>query len=192
MAVRPLNTTEYTRIPSSSPASRLVHSDSATWLCLVVLTRVCGMGEGYPTLNLPGLSDVGPQPTNVLGFLTAGAGVFGRPDFRWFSSGGKTGRPPRSASHDFTHGGCGVMRDKWGPDSQVLVFDAGNFGSGHQTDTPVAVSISPRKFSVLLCNTASGSYSRGPQTGSSRPSQTDQARTSRSESESRCRPARSE
>ena len=33
-----------------------------------------------------------------------------------------------------THAGYCAMRDRWGADGQVLIFDAGYFGSGHQHD----------------------------------------------------------
>jgi hypothetical protein len=86
----------------------------------------------YPDQTLPMLSDWNPHRTSAIGVLETGGEVFGREDFRWLATGGRQGKPPAEASHDFTHAGYCVMRDKWGPDGQVLIFDAGYFGSGHQ------------------------------------------------------------
>jgi hypothetical protein len=86
----------------------------------------------YPDLTLPMLSDVSPQRQSAVEVLQTGAEVFGREDFRWFATEGREGRLPTQPSHDFTHAGYCVMRDKWGADGQVLIFDAGYFGAGHQ------------------------------------------------------------
>lgn len=86
----------------------------------------------YPNRMLPMLSDTCPLRHSAVGDFEAGAEVFARRDFRWLATNGREGTPPAELSHDFTHAGYCVMRDKWGPDGQVLIFDAGNFGSGHQ------------------------------------------------------------
>lgn len=86
----------------------------------------------YPDLTLPMLSDQSPARHPAVEVLETGAEVFGREDFRWFATTGREGTPPAQPSHDFTHAGYCVMRDRWGPDGQVLIFDAGYFGSGHQ------------------------------------------------------------
>jgi hypothetical protein len=86
----------------------------------------------YPNRMLPMLSDVSPRRTPAVQVLQTGAEVFGRQDFRWLATGGTDGEPPKELSHDFTHAGYCVMRDKWGANGQMLVFDAGYFGSGHQ------------------------------------------------------------
>ncbi len=86
----------------------------------------------YPDGVLPILSDGSPHRISILEVMQSGAGVFGRDDFRWFSTSGREGKPPARPSHDFTHAGFCVMRDRWGPDAQVLIFDAGYFGAGHQ------------------------------------------------------------
>ena len=88
----------------------------------------------YPDLDLPLLNDFNPQMYGAAEVLQIAADVFPREDFRWFASGGRQGSPPRQPSRDFTHAGYCVMRDRWGPDGQVLIFDAGYFGSGHQHD----------------------------------------------------------
>jgi len=44
----------------------------------------------------------------------------------------REGKPPAQPSRDFAHAGHCVMRDKWGPEGHVLIFDAGCFGAGHQ------------------------------------------------------------
>jgi len=86
----------------------------------------------YPSRMVPMLSDASPLQHSAVGIFETGAEVFGRSDFRWLATNGKEGASPTELSHDFTHAGYCVMRDKWGPDGQVLIFDAGNFGSGHQ------------------------------------------------------------
>ncbi|MEW6358883.1 MAG: alginate lyase family protein [Planctomycetota bacterium] len=86
----------------------------------------------YPDCTLPMLSDSGPRRHSIVEVIEGGAEVFERDDFRWFATEGKEGTPPARPSHDFTHAGYCVMRDKWGPDGQVLIFDAGYFGAGHQ------------------------------------------------------------
>ncbi|MGV8095793.1 MAG: alginate lyase family protein [Mangrovibacterium sp.] len=87
----------------------------------------------YPNLTLPMLSDNGPYRGSARLNLARGEDIFGRKDFRWFISDGKEGTPPARTSYDFTTAGYCVMRDKWGPDGQVLIFDAGFFG-GHAHD----------------------------------------------------------
>ncbi len=86
----------------------------------------------YPDITLPMLSDADPERFPAVEVMEAGAAFFERNDFRWFATNGREGKPPVQPSHDFTHAGYCVMRDKWGPDGQVLIFDAGYFGSGHQ------------------------------------------------------------
>jgi len=86
----------------------------------------------YPDLTLPMLSDVSPQRHPAVEVFQTGFEVFGRDDFQWFATQGGQGEPPAEPSHDFTHAGYCVMRDRWGPDGEVLIFDAGYFGSGHQ------------------------------------------------------------
>ncbi len=90
------------------------------------------MHIAYPDLTLPNLNDFNPLRYSCVEFLEAGADVFGRRHFEWFASGGKEGRAPRETSHDFTHAGYCVMRDRWGPDGQALIFDAGYLGAGHE------------------------------------------------------------
>ena len=86
----------------------------------------------YPDRTLPMLSDWNPQRSSVVAVLETGAEVFDREDFRWLATEGSEGRPPAEASYDFTHAGYCVMRDKWGSAGQMLIFDAGYFGAGHQ------------------------------------------------------------
>ncbi|MCX6902890.1 MAG: alginate lyase family protein [Verrucomicrobia bacterium] len=86
----------------------------------------------YPDRTLPMLSDWNPGRASAVEVLQTGAEVFGRQDFLWLASRGRQGSPPGHTSHDFTHAGYCVMRDQWGPDGQMLVFDAGAFGAGHQ------------------------------------------------------------
>lgn len=86
----------------------------------------------YPDRTLPMLSDWNPQRHSAVEVFKTGAEVFGREDFQWFATDGREGTPPTETSHDFTHAGYCVMRDKWEPEGQVLIFDAGYFGSGHQ------------------------------------------------------------
>ncbi|MFA5859519.1 MAG: alginate lyase family protein [Elusimicrobiota bacterium] len=86
----------------------------------------------YPDGTLPFLNDNSPNRQRIGELFDTGAEVFNRPDFRWMGSNGKTGSPPEGLSHDFTHAGYCVMRDKWGAEAQMLIFDAGNFGTGHQ------------------------------------------------------------
>jgi len=86
----------------------------------------------YPDKTLPVLSDWNPHRSSSTEVLATGAEVFDREDFRWFATAGREGTPPAQPSHDFTHAGYCVMRDRWGPDGQMLIFDAGYFGAGHQ------------------------------------------------------------
>lgn len=86
----------------------------------------------YPDRTLPMLSDWNPLRSSAVEVFETGAEVFSREDFRWLATQGQQGKPPAQTSHDFTHAGYCVMRDKWDPDGQVLIFDAGYFGSGHQ------------------------------------------------------------
>jgi len=86
----------------------------------------------YPDRTLAMLSDANPQWRSIVSIMETGAAVFDREDFRWLATAGGEGKPPAHCSHDFAHAGYCVMRDRWGPDGQVLIFDAGYFGAGHQ------------------------------------------------------------
>ncbi|MFH1550615.1 MAG: alginate lyase family protein [Planctomycetota bacterium] len=86
----------------------------------------------YPDGTLPTLNDTGPGRGGFAEISKTGTEVFGRDDFRWFATGGREGSPPTQTSYDFTHAGYCVMRDKWGADGQVLIFDAGHYGTCHQ------------------------------------------------------------
>jgi len=86
----------------------------------------------YPDGTLPMLSDWNPHRSSAQGVFETGAEVFGREDFRWFATEGREGKPPATMSHDFTHAGYCVMRDRWGSDGEMLIFDAGYLGAGHQ------------------------------------------------------------
>lgn len=86
----------------------------------------------YPDNTIPMINDASPQRQSAMEVYQTGAEVFGRDDFRWLASQGAEGTPPKIASHDFAHAGFCVMRDRWGPEGQVVIFDAGYFGSGHQ------------------------------------------------------------
>lgn len=86
----------------------------------------------FPDQTLPMLSDWNPHRSSSTEVLATGAEVFDRDDFRWFATAGRDGKPPAQPSHDFTHAGYCVMRDGWGPEGQMLIFDAGYFGAGHQ------------------------------------------------------------
>jgi hypothetical protein len=86
----------------------------------------------YPDRLLSLLSDANPTRCSVIGIVQAGAEVFDRDDFRWLATNGREGKPPAETSHDFTHAGYCVMRDRWGPEGQVLIFDAGYLGLKHE------------------------------------------------------------
>lgn len=86
----------------------------------------------YPDRTLPMLSDWNPCRSSIVGVMETAAEVFARKDFRWLATEGRQGEPPARPSHDFTHAGYCVMRDKWGPDGQVLIFDAGYLGLKHE------------------------------------------------------------
>jgi len=86
----------------------------------------------YPDGTLPQLSDCNPWQFIPAEVFKAAFEVTGREDMRWLATDGREGTPPLQTSYDFTHAGYCVMRGKWGPDAQMLVFDAGYFGAGHQ------------------------------------------------------------
>ena len=86
----------------------------------------------YPDGTLPQLSDGSPTQMTIADLMRIGAEMYDRDDFRWLATAGREGKPPSSLSHDFTHAGYCVMRDRWGAGGQMLAFDAGYFGSGHQ------------------------------------------------------------
>ncbi len=86
----------------------------------------------YPDRTLPMLSDWNPCRSSIVGVMETAAEVFARKDFRWLATEGRQGEPPAETSHDFTHAGYCVMRDRWGPEGQVLIFDAGYLGLKHE------------------------------------------------------------
>jgi len=90
------------------------------------------MHISWPNGNLPHLNDSGPRQVSVRPLLSSGAKVFNRSDFAWIATSGRKGSPPVGLSRDFSHAGYCVMRSGWDENAHVLIFDAGNFGAGHQ------------------------------------------------------------
>ncbi len=85
-----------------------------------------------PDHRLPTFNDSNPNPMDPAGVLAAAARVFHRPDLRWGATYGQEGTEPDHASHAWPSAGYYVMRDKWGPDAEYLLFDGAAWGASHQ------------------------------------------------------------
>ncbi|GIV19187.1 MAG: hypothetical protein KatS3mg023_0938 [Armatimonadota bacterium] len=73
--------------------------------------------------------------------LPQAADLFGREDFRYVGTGGKSGKPPTKTSMGFPHGGFFYMRNSWQPDSHYMGIRCGPHGShGHWDQLSVIVA----------------------------------------------------
>lgn len=101
-------------------------------------TRVCkaldfSMHVHRPDGLIPALSDSDSRSFTTL--LSWGADLFGREDYAYVASAGKSGQPPASSQRRFADSGYIVLRSPWttGPyvDARYLVFDCGPVGAGN-------------------------------------------------------------
>jgi len=83
--------------------------------------------------------------------LLTAAERYGRPDWRYIATGGAEGvAPTRGPSVVFPWSGRVVMRDGWGRDAQWGFFDAGPWGTTHQHDDKLHLSIAAYGRDLLV------------------------------------------
>ena len=85
-----------------------------------------------PDFTLPIVNDWNPDILSAALGGKAGYFNFKREDFKYIATRGRQGNPPKETSYAFPYAGYYVMRQKWDPQSQYLLFDGGYFGSSHQ------------------------------------------------------------
>ncbi|EPX61679.1 hypothetical protein D187_010298 [Cystobacter fuscus DSM 2262] len=93
-----------------------------------------------PNRGVPVLND--SWPLTVTGRLANGYASFpARTDFRWMATNGTAGVMPAHTSHLFTNAGQAVMRSGWGPSDSWALLEAGPYGSGHQNEDKLGLSV---------------------------------------------------
>jgi heparan-sulfate lyase len=70
-------------------------------------------------------------PVNVRPVLKQWADFFGRDDFRYVATSGKSGKAPADRSFALTRSGFYAMRSSWGPKATALVLKCGPDGGWH-------------------------------------------------------------
>jgi hypothetical protein len=111
-----------------------------------------------PDGRLPGVQDGNYYP--VRSALEEGASLFpDRADFRWYATGGESGKPPDATNHAFPWAGYFVMRSGWDPDARFLWFDGGPFGYGHQHEDKLEL-IAEAYGKLLLVDPGTFTYER--------------------------------
>lgn len=93
--------------------------------------------SGYGPLNND--SDLINNREVLAGVIT----TFDRPDWRYLATGGSEGEEPTvPPTMYFPWAGQAIMRDGWGPDAQWAFFDIGPYGSDHQHNDRLHLSVS--------------------------------------------------
>jgi len=111
-----------------------------------------------PDGRLPGVQDGNYYP--VRHALEEAAELFpDRADFRWYATGGASGKPPAETNHAFSWAGYFVMRSGWDPDARYLWFDGGPFGYGHQHEDKLQLIVAAYG-KVLLTDPGNFTYER--------------------------------
>jgi hypothetical protein len=87
----------------------------------------------------------------LLNWISIGADFFDRPDWRWIATGGKKGtRPEGFPSRVFPWAGQFVMKNNWSKDGHWAFFDIGPWGTGHQHEDKLHLSIHAYGRDILV------------------------------------------
>jgi hypothetical protein len=93
-----------------------------------------------PDRSLPRWND--SWHVDVPGVLAEGAKLFDhRKDFLWIATEGKQGTRPDHTSHLFPWAGQVIMRSGWDRRASYLAFEVGPFGTGHQHEDKLSVTV---------------------------------------------------
>lgn len=84
-----------------------------------------------------------------------------RTDWLWLATLGKSGRPPASKSRLLPWAGWAVFRSSWAADANMLVFDRGPTGSGHQHQDKLSVCAWVHGRAILF-DDGGGPYEESP------------------------------
>lgn len=85
-----------------------------------------------PNSTLPVVNDGSPREIDPAPLVQRALFLFDRQGFRYAATHGAEGKPPEQVSFSFPHAGYYIMRDRWAPEGQYLLFDAGYYGASHQ------------------------------------------------------------
>lgn len=91
--------------------------------------------------------------------LTAAARFFGRPDFDYILTRGRSGTAPTSRSLAFRESGIHIMRDSWKADANYLAIDAGPYGATYQHEDKFSFELAAYGQTLLV---DPGRYSLDP------------------------------
>lgn len=107
----------------------------------------CYLHTADPELLMPNLNDSGRG--NITSHMREGVELFpNRQDFRWAAERRKQGTEPNFLSCVMPWAGWVVMRSDWSPEARYLLFDAGPFGTGHQHEDKLGITL--QAFGRLL------------------------------------------
>ncbi|MCK5805173.1 MAG: alginate lyase family protein, partial [Lentisphaeria bacterium] len=100
----------------------------------------CYLRVAAPDFRMPALNDSGRG--SITGYLRQGSELFPeREDFRWVATGRRDGAPPSYTCTAMPYAGWVAMRSDWSPTSRYLLFDAGPFGTGHQHEDKLGITL---------------------------------------------------
>lgn len=126
--------------------------------CAEYLSSLC-----RPDFTWPSLNDSGGFTEDYCALMARMGEEFGRRDFTWVGSRGKSGEPSGQCSRAFPDAGIALMRSHQGPEANFLVFRAGPAGAAHVHDDVLSLDVTalgrPR-----LVDPGITSYAPGPLT----------------------------
>ena len=135
-------------------ASVYRHELPATYVAGLEKMYAYDMWAMRPDRDLPRWND--SWHVDVAGSLAEGAKLFPhREDFLWIATDGKQGVRPDHDSHFFPWAGQVIMRSGWDRDALYLGFEVGPFGTGHQHEDKLSVTVFAHNRALLV---EGGSY----------------------------------
>ncbi len=88
-----------------------------------------------PIRSTPGVNDDWEVLTDFRHVLQLGADIYDRPDWRYLTTDGRHGKPPRERSTLLPDGQLAVMRSGWSRNARWLFFNVSPEGGHHHCDT---------------------------------------------------------
>ncbi len=103
-----------------------------------------------PDFSWPSINDSGSVDRNYCQIFANAAHVFGRPDFEWVASCGKSGKPPKLKTRVFPNSGISVINGFGENQSKWALFRAGPAGAFHVHNDLLSLEIFEQGASWLV------------------------------------------
>jgi hypothetical protein len=104
--------------------------------CAEYLAALC-----RPDFTWPSINDSGSSRGDYCALMVRMGEAFGRSDFAWVGSRGKSGDPTGARSRAFPEAGIAVMRSDRRSDANFLLFRAGPAGAAHVHDDVLSLDV---------------------------------------------------